>query len=104
MIAHKYQYKNRQTPDTTTVVPATAEYAEQIRDLAAAAYDIEPALAEEWFSPAQYRSRMSHFPEGQTIALDTTHGRVVGMTSSMRFRFSPEVTFLEDWDRTTGYG
>ena len=24
------------------------------------------------------------------------------MTSSMRFQYNPEVTFLEDWDRTTG--
>ena len=38
------------------------------------------------------------------VALEDATGRVVGMTSSMRFHYNPESTFVEDWDRTTGYG
>lgn len=104
MIAHKHQYKASPSPETITLVPAAAKYVEQIQVLACAAYDIEPERAEEWFPLEQYHSRTAHFPEGQVIALDQATGRVVGMTSSMRFQFNPEATFLEQWDRTTGYG
>ena len=104
MIAYKYQYKNRGTPGTISVVPAEAEYTEAIQTLAGEAYGLDPALTNEWFGADQYASRIEHFPEGQFIALDETAGRVVGMTSSMRFLYNPETTFLEEWDRTTGYG
>jgi hypothetical protein len=102
MIAYKYQYKDRMSG--ISVIPAQSEHTEAIRDLAATAYHVAPELANEWFGADQYQSRIERFPEGQTIALDDTTGRVVGMTSSMRFHFNPEVTFLEEWDRTTGYG
>ncbi len=104
MIAHKHQYKASPTPETITIVPAAAKYVEQIQALACAAYDIEAERADEWFPLDQYHSRIQHFPEGQTLALDKSSGRVVGMTSSMRFHFNPETTFLENWDRTTSYG
>ncbi len=104
MIAYKHQYKASPTPETITLVPAAAKYVEQIQALACAAYGIAPELANEWFPLEQYHSRTAHFPEGQVIAVDSGHDRVVGMTSSMRFQFNPETTFLEKWDRTTGYG
>ena len=104
VIAYKHEYKDRQMPGTISVIPATAEYAEQIQQLAGEAYHVTPELAAEWFDADQYRSRIAHFPEGQFIALDDATGRVVGMTSSMRFHHNPEVTFLEEWERTTAYG
>ena len=102
MIAYKYQYKDRLSG--ISVIPAQPEHTDAIRQLATTAYGVSPELSHEWFGADQYQSRFEHVPEGQTIALDETTGRVVGMTSSMRFQFNPEVTFLEDWDRTTGYG
>ena len=104
MIAHKHQYKASPTPATISLVPAAANYVEPIQALACAAYNIDPALADEWFPLEQYHSRIKHFPEGQVIAIDRANGKVIGMTSSMRFQFNPEATFLETWDRTTGYG
>ncbi|MEP7291794.1 MAG: hypothetical protein ABI835_08415 [Chloroflexota bacterium] len=99
MIAHKIEYKER---PQFTVVPATAEHAEAIQNLAGAAYHIDAELAKDWFAAEQYKSRIAHFAEGQFIALD--NDQVVGMTSSMRFQYSGESTFLEEWDRTSGYG
>ncbi len=104
MIAHKFQYKDRQLPETIRVIPADTEHLEQIQALAGAAYHIAPADVAEWFTTDEYASRIAHFPEGQFIAQETATGRVVGMTSSMRFNHDPEITFIEDWDRTTGYG
>jgi hypothetical protein len=104
MIAYKYQYKDRLTPETISVIPATNEHTPAIQRLAGASYGIAPELVAEWFGADQYQSRIAHFPEGQLVALDNTTGEVVGMTSSMRFQFDPDATFLEEWDRTTGYG
>lgn len=104
MIAYKYQYKNRQTPGSISVIPAAAEHMQDIQHLAGTAYGIARELEAEWFGADQYLSRISHFPEGQFIALDNETDEIVGMTSSMRFQYDPEATFLETWDRTTGYG
>ncbi len=104
MIAYKYQYKNRLTPGTITVQPAEAENTEAIQYLAGRAYGVAPHLTTEWFGADQYLSRITHFPEGQFVALDNETGEVVGMTSSMRFKYNPEIPFLEEWDNTTGYG
>ncbi len=101
MVAYKFQYKDRQS---ISVFQATADRADAMEQLAGIAYGIAPELTHEWFPADQYRSRIQHFPEGQFIAVDPTTGKVVGCTSSMRFHFNPEVTFLEDWDLTTGYG
>lgn len=98
MIARK-QYTER---EQFVVQPAAPEHTEAIQVLAGMAYGIDAELAKDWFAPAQYRSRIAHFPEGQYIALD--NGQVVGMTSSMRFQYDGEATFLENWDRTSGYG
>lgn len=104
MIAYKYQYKDRQTPGTITVLTAAPEHTPAIQRLAALAYGVAPELESEWFGAAQYQSRIAHFPEGQFVALDDSTGEVIGMTSSLRFQHNPETTFLEDWDHTTGYG
>lgn len=104
MIAYKYEYKDRQTPDSIIVIPAAPEHADEIQQLAGAAYHVTADIAADWFAAEQYRSRINHFPEGQFIALDEATGTIVGVTSSMRFRYDPESTFLEDWERTTGYG
>ena len=61
-------------------------------------------LTQDWFGADQYASRIKHYPEGQYIALDNDSGAVIGMTSSMRFQYNPEITFLEEWDHTTGFG
>lgn len=98
MIARKQYTEN----ENFVVQPAAAEHTEAIQALAGVAYGIDAELAKDWFAPAQYRSRIAHFPEGQFIALDA--GQVVGMTSSMRFQYNGESTFLENWDRTSGYG
>ena len=99
MIAHKHNYN--ETPQFI-VKPATAEHTEAIQHLAGLAYGIDAELAKDWFAAEQYRSRITHFAEGQYVALDDD--RVVGMTSSMRFQFNSETPFLEDWDHTSGYG
>src|SRR3954465_13243486 len=104
MVAYKFEYKDRLSSDTIHVIPATPEYTTEIKYLAAKAYHVDPQDADVWFGEDQYTSRIKHFPEGQFIALDGITGRVVGLTSSMRFQYNPEVTFLEEWDRTTGYG
>jgi hypothetical protein len=104
MIAYKYEYKDRQTPGTITVIPAKPEHTEQIQSLAGVAYGVDAELEQEWFGADQYRSRIVHFSEGQFIALDDATGEVVGMTSGMLFQHNPETTFLENWDRTTAYG
>lgn len=104
MIAYKYEYKDRQVPGMISVLPAQSHHTEAIQMLAGQAYGIAPDVAADWFAAEQYHSRIRHFPEGQFVALEDATGRVVGMTSSMRFDYSPESTFVEDWDRTTGYG
>ena len=104
MLAYKYEYKDRQMPGTISVHPAKAHHTEAIQALAGEAYGVTPEIAADWFAAEQYRSRIEHFPAGQFIALEDATGRVVGMTSSMRFNYNPESTFVEDWDRTTGYG
>ena len=104
MIAYKYQYKNRGTPGSISVVPAAIENTEAIQTLAGQAYHVGDELTKDWFGADQYASRIAHYPEGQYIALDNDSGEVVGMTSSMRFQYTPETIFLEQWDNTTGYG
>jgi hypothetical protein len=104
MIAYKYEYKDRQMPETITVIPAKPEHSEPIQVLAGAAYGVDPILAKEWYDADQYLSRIRQFPEGQIIALDAANGEVVGMTSGMLFHYDPEVKFLENWERTTAYG
>lgn len=104
MVAYKYQYKDRLSAEAIRVIPARPEHTTEIKYLAALAYHAPPEQADDWFGEDQYASRIKHFPEGQYIALDNATGRVVGLTSSMRFQYNPEVTFLEDFDRTTGYG
>ena len=101
MIARKQDF-NSSRKQQFIVQPATAEYAEAIQNLAGKSYHIDAELAKEWFAAEQYRSRISHFPEGQFVALDGD--QVVGMTSSMRFQHQLEGPFLEDWDHTSGYG
>ncbi len=101
MIAYKFQYKERPTPE---IIPATDAHLEQIQDLARIAYGVTPEIAADWFGADQYQSRIDHFPEGQLIALEAASGKVIGMTSSMRFHYNPELPFTEDWDHTTGYG
>lgn len=104
MIAYEYEYKVRQTPGAISVLPANAHHTEAIQMLAGAAYGVTPEVAADWFAAEQYRSRIEHFPEGQFVALEDATGRVIGMTSSMRFNYHPESTFVEDWDHTTGFG
>jgi hypothetical protein len=104
MVAYKFQYKDRLSSEMIHVIPATPKYTTEIKYLAAAAYRVSPEQADESFGEDQYKSRIKHFPEGQFIALDGATGRVVGLTSSMRFQYNAEGTFLEDWDRTTCYG
>ena len=101
MIAYKFEYKDRPIPE---IIPATAAHLQQIQELAGIAYGVTPEIAADWFAAEQYRSRIEHFPEGQLIALEAGSGRVIGMTSSMRFHYDPETPFVEEWDRTTGYG
>jgi hypothetical protein len=104
MIAYKYEYKDRQMPGTISVLTANVHQTEAIQALAGEAYGVAPELAVDWFAAEQYNSRIEHFPEGQLVAVEDATGRVIGMTSSMRFRYNPELTFVEDWDRTTGFG
>ena len=103
VIAHKQAYKQRQT-DTITVQPATTEQAEALKALAVKAYHTPAELAQDWFSTEEYTSRIERFPEGQFVAVDELTGEIVGMTSAMRFNFNPDVPFLENWQRTTGFG
>jgi len=99
MIAHKHDLN--QTP-RFIVKPAAPEHGEAIQHLAGIAYGIDAEQAKEWFAADQYHSRITHFPEGQFVALDD--GKVVGITSSMRFQHNPDAPFYEDWDHTTDYG
>lgn len=104
MIAYKFEYKDRQMPGTISVLPAQSEQTAQIEILAGEAYGVTPEIAADWFPAAQYGTRIERFPEGQLVAVDDATGSVVGVTSSMRFSYNPDTTFVEDWDRTTGYG
>ncbi|HVU14016.1 MAG TPA: hypothetical protein VHD90_22210 [Phototrophicaceae bacterium] len=101
MIAYKFEYKDRQMPE---IIPATTAHLGAIQALAGIAYSVTPEIAADWFGAEQYQSRIDHFPEGQLIALEAASGKVIGMTSSMRFYYNPERPFTEDWDHTTGYG
>lgn len=103
MIAYKYEYKDRQMPETITVIPAAAEHAEQVQMLAGTAYHVAPGEAVDWLGTNEYQSRLQRFPEGQYVALDGS-GRVVGFTSSMRFQFDETRPYVETWEHTTGYG
>lgn len=99
MIAHKHDLNQK---PQFVVKPAQPEHGEAIQQLAGIAYGIDAGQAKEWFAADQYRSRITHFSEGQFVALDD--GKVVGITSSMRFQHNPDAPFFEDWDHTTGYG
>lgn len=102
MIAFKY----RQLPETAAiaVIPAELKHTQQIAQVAGAAYGVAPEKVEKWFSADQYAARISTFPEGQFVAIDTASDRVIGFTSSMRFDFDPSTPPVESWERTTGYG
>ncbi len=118
MVAHQYQYKDRQTPAYSTtgvrathknaptirVVPASAEYADELTALAGSAYGFTPDVARQWYPAKQFVARIRHYPEGQMIAVDSASGRVLGFTSAMRFDFDPSTPFLEDWGTSTEYG
>lgn len=118
MIAHQYEYKDRQMPaystqgvgatptnaQTIRVVPASAEYADELTTLAGLAYHLTPQVAKRWYPADQFAARIRNYPDGQLMAVDSASGRVLGYTSAMRFDFDPSEPFLEDWGTTTEYG
>ncbi|MBL8131808.1 MAG: hypothetical protein JNL42_08120 [Anaerolineae bacterium] len=104
MVTYKYQYKDRQMPAAILVAPASKHHAADMQQLAGLAYAVQPEEIEAWFDQDQFRSRIEKFPEGQWIAVEATSGRVVGVTSGMRFDFDPHAPLLESWETTTGYG
>lgn len=105
MIAHKYEYKDRQKPESGAirVLPATHAHAQEMQQIACMSYNMAP---EDWhyIDVEQYHSRIDIFPAGQFVALDGDTGQVIGFTSSMRIDYHPSAPLLDSWERTTGYG
>ena len=70
------------------VVATSEEHAEALEELQRVVF---PTLAdEERFKKEHYLKHIEIFPEGQLVAFDEDAGRVVGMTSTIRWSFDFE--------------
>jgi hypothetical protein len=86
------------------IMPAQAEYAEQMEGLLRHVYEIPEDEVVTDLSAAAYRRHIEIFPEGQLIALEVETNRVVGTSSNMRLDFDPAQPVLQPWLETVGYG
>lgn len=97
------QAADQQAQSLITVIHSSERYFGQMETLQAEAYSCK--LGEEGLLTADhFREHLRMFPEGQFIAIDTSTGRVVGMTVSMRVEFNPSQPLLDSWNATTNYG
>lgn len=78
------------------VVHTEPAYADALEELQRIVF---PTLApEERFVAAHYRQHVAQFPDGQFCVVDERHGKVVGMTSTIRIDFDfahPGHTFAD---------
>jgi GNAT superfamily N-acetyltransferase len=91
--------------DHIAILPAAAEYADQMEALQALVYGVDPRDERQMtFNAAHFRQHLHVFPEGQFIAVDMCSDTVVGVTVSMRIAFDPRRPVLRPWWELTGYG
>ncbi len=91
--------------DHIAILPAAAEYADQMEALQALVYGVDPRDERHMtFNAAHFRQHLHVFPEGQFIAVDMRSDTVVGVTVSMRIAFDPRRPVLRPWWELTGYG
>jgi hypothetical protein len=88
------------SPAEIIIVHASEQYVEQMENLQRIAYGDDPEI----LHAEEFRSHLHYFPQGQFIAIDTATDTVVGLTASMRLKFSPSEDLLETWRATTGDG
>lgn len=82
------------------IVPLHAQHVAEADALSAVVYDHEIGYRVD-----SYHSALHIFPEGQFVALDcAAGGRVVGLTSGMRTRYTPGEPITQSWSEATGYG
>lgn len=86
------------------IIPSAEHYAEQMEDLMATVYSLDPDDKAGLFSAAQFRQHLAVFPEGRFIAVDATIDKVVGITVSMRIHFNPHEPMLTSWWELIGQG
>jgi len=85
-----------------TVERSRPRYVAQMEALQRRVYAMEPDDTDGILLAQHFLHHQAIFPEGQFVALD--HGRVVGLTVSMRLAFDPERPFIEPWLETIGGG
>ncbi|MEP6984845.1 MAG: hypothetical protein ABI970_04565, partial [Chloroflexota bacterium] len=86
------------SPNAIQIIPSAEHYAQQMEDMTAAVYKLNPRDDEECsLNAAHFRHHLSIFPEGQFIAVETATDKVVGLTVSMRINFNPLEPMLSSW-------
>ena len=101
MIAYKPTTETRQQNNPISVVQSAERYAGRLVATMAATYRVKPT---ETYTADQFRTHVRVFPEGQFLALDAAHDRVVGLAIGMRVGYNPDEPLLERWVDTTNYG
>ena len=86
------------------IVPSAERYAQQMEDLTAAVYKLNPQEDECSLNAAHFRNHLAVFPEGQFVAVDTTADKVVGLTVSMRINHNLHQPALTSWWQLIGNG
>ncbi|MEO8606999.1 MAG: hypothetical protein ABI690_03920 [Chloroflexota bacterium] len=87
-----------------TIIPSSAQYAEQMEIMTGIVYDLDPRQDDSCFYADHFREHLNVFPEGQFIAIDTQTDTVIGLTVSMRYNFNSDRPTLEPWWHVIGYG
>jgi hypothetical protein len=87
-----------------TIIPSSAQYADQMETITGIIYGVHPREEDECFNADHYRHHLSIFPEGQFIAVDTQTDTVVGLTASMRCNFNLERPTHASWWEVVGFG
>src|SRR5690349_6762268 len=86
------------------IIPSAERYAQQMEDLTAAVYNLDPQTDESTLNAGHFRHHLAVFPEGQFVAVDTATDKVVGLTVSMRVSHNLHQPTLTSWWQLIGNG
>jgi GNAT superfamily N-acetyltransferase len=89
------------------IMRSRPEYAQQMEALQHLVYGTDrDTNREDSILEEQFRHHMKVFPQGQYIAVDTDHDKVVGLTATMRVRFNPNrpKSLMIPWREVTDAG
>lgn len=81
-----------------------SEDADELEELTGIIYHCNPREDAACFTADHYRQHVQVFPEAQFVAVDTTTGKLVGLTSGMRMHYDPARPPLMAWWELVGNG